>query len=106
MPVKIDTPVAANADPVTSHIAAETVTASGLRKRQCEQVLSALRRHDGATSFELATWEDLDRHMVARRLPDLRSLGLVRNGPARRCAESGRKAVTWIVETQQGSFLQ
>lgn len=37
----------------------------------------------------------MDRHDVARRLPDARVAGLVANGNARRCAVTSKMAVTW-----------
>jgi hypothetical protein len=40
----------------------------------------------------------LDRHMVARRLPDLKHDGLVEQGEMRTCKVTGRKAVTWRVK--------
>jgi hypothetical protein len=47
------------------------------------------------TSAELASTGGLDRYMVARRLPDLNRDGLVSRGQARRCAITGRWAITW-----------
>ncbi len=92
-------PVAANADPASSHITGREITASGLRGRQKREVLKAL--HDCGnppTSAEIADMYDLDRHMVARRLPDLKHDGLVEQGEMRTCKVTGRKAVTWRVK--------
>ncbi len=101
----MNTPIAANADPATSHESAQWMDDSGTREKQCNIVFASLRRHNGSTSSELASWELLDRHMVARRLPDLRSSGRVKNGPSRKCQESGRNAITWfIVEKQTEMF--
>lgn len=94
-------PAAATADPITSHLAAEAVTQSGLRDRQALQVLEAVRRFPGKTSRELAAASGLDRHMCGRRLGELRSSGLVRNGETRVCAVSGMKSLTWIAEAAE-----
>lgn len=90
----------AKADPATSAQAAAALVRSGAHGAQCQQVLEALRQmvrtHGMAvTSAELARVSDLDRHMVAKRLSDLRRAGLVEQGPARLCAVGRRNAVTW-----------
>lgn len=88
-------PPARSSDPVTSHIAADDITSSGLRDSQKSEVLRWLTQHPGSTSAELAHISGLDRHMVARRLPDLERDGKVRKSGQRECAVSGRPAVTW-----------
>jgi hypothetical protein len=88
-------PIAADADPGTSHEAADELDGSGARARQMAEVLKALRRHPGSTSRELGEASGLDRYLCARRLPDLRAAGLARQGPARACRVGGRAAVTW-----------
>ncbi len=92
-------PIAANADPASSHIAAREITESGLRGRQKREVLEALRACGmQRTSAEVAYDSKLDRHMVARRLPDLREDGLVEQCEMHTCGVTGRKAVTWRVK--------
>ncbi len=88
-------PIAAAADPVTSHIAAREITKSGLRAKQKLNVLEACNQYPDLTSAELAQTIKWDRYMVARRLPDLMHDGLVEQGPSRPCRVSGRPAVTW-----------
>lgn len=75
----IETPAARAYDPPTSHEAAEYHTASGRRASEQQQVLRAMIAHGqrGVTSDELAQRASLDRYMVARRLPELRSAGHV-----------------------------
>lgn len=90
----VRTPAARSTDPGTSHAAAESVTKSGVRAHQQRQVLAALREWPGCTSAELAQRANIDRYAVARRLPELVPTFAVQ-GPARRCAISGRPAVTW-----------
>ena len=57
-------------DPPTSAEAAEAIY-SGRYAEQKAIVLEACRDHPGLTSKQLAKQCNLDRHMVARRLPDL-----------------------------------
>lgn len=63
-------------DPPGSHFAAAKHERTGQLHGNRRLVLEALGRHPLVTSRELAEREGLDRHMVARRLADLRSLEL------------------------------
>jgi predicted transcriptional regulator len=91
-------PIAATRDPVTSHLAAEELTDSGARDAQKSAVLASLKREPvPPTSRELARSAKLDRHAVARRLPDLESDGLVRKAGMRTCSISGKMCVTWAI---------
>ncbi len=69
-------PIARKTDPESSHEAAARITDSGKRKRQIDEALARVRRHPGKTSLELSDME-LDRYILARRLPELEKLGLV-----------------------------
>ena len=82
-------------DPITSYMAEEDVTLSGARDRQIDLVLSCVRRSAGKTSKELALIFSLDRHMVARRLADLKHKDKAFQGHIRECGVSGIKSVTW-----------
>lgn len=92
---------AANADPDTSHEAAERMTVSGRRQRHAALVLDLVRRFPGSTSVELHQAQSgesrLDRHEVSRRLADLKAMGLVRQGDKRTCRIRGTNMVTWFV---------
>lgn len=88
-------PIAANCDPISSHLAAAEVTASGLRASQKAELLAWLQGREALTSAEIAAASCLDRHGVARRLPDLAADGLIERCPIRVCRQSGRPAVTW-----------
>jgi hypothetical protein len=88
-------PIARSTDTETSRLAAEEVTASGRRDEQAHKVCLLVRGYRGYTSAELASWGQVDRHMVARRLPELERLGRVVRGEARACTVTGRKALTW-----------
>ena len=89
-------PLAATADPQSSHLAAAEITASGLRDSQKRMIIEWLSaRATALTSAEIARDAGLDRHMVARRLPDLERDGLVQRGAERACNATGRRAITW-----------
>lgn len=92
---RVETPAARASDPITSHLAAEEVTASGKRSQQQAQAVAAVRAWPGCTSFELAMKSDLDRYALARRLPEVVLAGLVRKGEPKRCDVTGRLALTW-----------
>lgn len=94
---RIETPAARRTDPESSHLAAEHITASGMRFSQQKQVADAVGRHRGHTSQELAELTGLDRYMLARRLPECETAGRVRKGPMRTCSVTGRKAHVWEV---------
>lgn len=85
-------------DPPSSKLAENRITKTGSRARQCQQVFEALKRHNGATSAELAEIIDIDRHITARRLPDLANVNLVERGQRRFCAVAKQLCVTWIIK--------
>jgi response regulator of citrate/malate metabolism len=92
-------PLAASADPISSHLAAAEVTASGRRDSQKREILEALRAESApVTSMELARAAGIDRYTVARRLPDLERDRLVERGQLRDCRVSGRPCVTWRIK--------
>ena len=81
-----DKPRARNSDPVSSHLAASALAASGVLSRQRRIVLAALKEHGPCTSAELAARSGLERHLTARRLPELREMNLAVQGPVRACS--------------------
>jgi len=92
-------PATRKTDPPTSRMAEKQITESGQRDTQCRQVFAALQRHEGRTSRELADIGDLDRYMVARRLPDLdQRQGLVIQAESRYCALTKSQCVTWYTK--------
>ena len=91
----LEHPIAANADPTTSFLAAKEVTQSGNREGQLLGVLALVKRYPQSTSLELSRRSGLDRYVIARRLPELASAGLVIQCAARRCMVGNRPAVTW-----------
>ncbi|NID15008.1 MarR family transcriptional regulator [Luteibacter yeojuensis] len=93
---QVETPAARATDPMTSHLAAEQITASGKRGQQQAQAIAAVRAFPGMTSFELAMRTKLDRYMLARRLPECLTTGAVRKDEPRTCSITGRLATTWF----------
>jgi predicted ArsR family transcriptional regulator len=89
-------PLARSTDPLSSHNAAEEVTRSGLRGAQKRALLTWLRgQSQPMTSAEIALASGLDRHGVARRLPDCERDGSVVRCSMRECGATGRPAITW-----------
>lgn len=84
-------PRAATRDPLSSHAAADALERSGAVGRQVARVVECVRATPRLTSGELAARHGLDRHMVARRLPDAERAGLVRR------IEIGARQVRWEV---------
>lgn len=90
-------PIAAKADPRTSHDAAAYYINGGGYETDCGRVYRALRAHDGSTSAELAQASGIDRHLCAKRLPNLETNQLVHKGDVRACRTNGSRAVTWWI---------
>lgn len=82
-------------DPVTSHVAAYNVEASGKASTQRRACLVEVRRHPSQTSGEIAQALGMERHIPARRLPELREAGLIKNGAQRKCTIMGTLMMTW-----------
>ena len=91
----LEHPIAANLDPVTSFQAAKEITASGKRHGQLIGVLALVKLYPRSTSLELSRHSGFDRYVIARRLPELASAGLVVRRDARLCMVGNRPAVTW-----------
>jgi len=92
---RVETPAARTNDPITSHVAAEKVTGSGLRHTNMLAVIDAVRAHPGLTSAELAQYTQIERHEVARRLPEAARAHAVVKGDKRQCSLTGNLALTW-----------
>lgn len=96
-------PLAAKADPPTSHEAAAAHQSSGKLGVHAAIALALVKRHPGKTYqelFALARPEEKfklgDPTELMRRLSGLKH-GYVRQGPARVCEVGGRRCVTWEV---------
>lgn len=98
LPLLSESPIARGSDPETSHAAAADITRSGVRASQQRTVRDLVRAFPGRTSAELAARSrDIDRWTAARRLPELRTENLVRNGEPKKCGVTGKRALTWFV---------
>jgi len=94
--------LARNTDHVSSHEAADDIQSSGKLAQQKAVVLNALRMFQEsrgpATSAELAKHYEMDRYMVAKRLPDLEKQGLVQKcAEMKKCPVGGKRATAWEV---------
>lgn len=89
-------PISRRSDPASSKLAESHVTATS-RAAQQRACLNQARARPGSTSAEIAKALGIDRHIPARRLPELlRIANGVRRGPLAKCTVSGRMAVTWF----------
>jgi CRP-like cAMP-binding protein len=84
-----------NTDPITSYVAAENHKENAITNRQ--KCLMTLIEFPKSTSAEVAHYSDLDRYEGSRRLPELRRMGMVKNGEARKCTIRGTMQMTWEV---------
>ena len=96
----LESPIARTSDPESSHLAASAITKSGKRKRQVIRVLDLVMMYPCKTSLELSLLGELDRYVIARRLPELERGFLVRKGEQRTCSAGKRMAVTWFVDEE------
>lgn len=92
---RIETPAARATDPDTSHIAANEVTATGMRAEQQAKTLAAVRAFPGCTMQELAEKTGLCRYMLGRRISECEAAGMVYRGLKRCCTVTGRMAEPW-----------
>lgn len=82
-------------DPATSFEAARNAELSGRAASQRRSCLEEVRLNPGLTAAEIAMAVGLERHVPSRRLPELRDMKLVRNGPPRICRMQGSLSLTW-----------
>ena len=81
---------ARRSDPESSKAAAAEMNASGAARVQRERVIDLVFRYPGKTSRELAKLDgELDRHAVARRLPEAEAAGEIHRRSA------GTAELTW-----------
>jgi len=95
MKTLFDKPLYRKTDPETSRMAAEGMVVAGEWQRQKDMVYENLKRFNGSTSAELASFMNTDRYITARRLPDLQREGKAVKGHIRLCNITGRACVTW-----------
>lgn len=86
-----------------SNLAFKHVSSSGIQADQQAKALAVVKEFGYRTSRELANKVNggvLSHEALHKRLPELRAMGLVRNGDSRVCTVTGRKAQTWIATTE------
>ena len=79
-------------DPPTSALAGRETETGGAARQQRAMCLAAVVRTPGLTAREIEDRIGIKAH---KRLPELRTDGLVCNGGNRTCSISGRQAMTW-----------
>ena len=82
-------------DPVSSSEAAVEMIESGKMATQRMEVFAAFKRHGPATTLELSQATGMDRHMLAKRAPELERMKLLVRGPVRLCKVGNRNATEW-----------
>lgn len=87
-----------------SHEAAALLVRSGRHAAQKDRTEAAVKRYPGMTSMQLARVTGLDRHMVARRLPDLMKEGRAFRGGKTVCPISNITVCTWWPVAQGDNF--
>ncbi len=95
---QLEIPMARANDPASSFEAADHMVVSGKRGEQLGAVLDVVTANPGHTSLELTLHCELDRYQIARRLPELEEMELVRRGDVRKCDVGTRTGVTWWVK--------
>ena len=91
-------PRARTRDPMTSHLAAAQLTTAA---DHCAQIHRALLVWGPAGKDEIAALAGLDPSQVARRLPEMRRLGLVGLTGETVQSRSGRQEREWQAITQE-----
>lgn len=79
-------------DPITSFLAGLDCYIAGTAIRHGHLCLRAVTATPGLTAREIEARIGIKAH---KRLPELRTAGLVRNGKPRLCTITGRLAMTW-----------
>jgi len=82
-------------DPETSRDAERAHTESGAREIHMNIVHGIVRTRPGLTARELEKFAPFDLQEVRRRLTDLKAIGKVRMGEARRIEGRSRAERTW-----------
>lgn len=96
--------LARSTDSSGSHDAAAHLVGSGVHAAQKDRTASAVHRHPGMTSMQLARETGMDRYVVARRLPDLAKEGRVFRGAKALCPISNITVCTWWPVAQGGNY--
>jgi hypothetical protein len=92
----VETPAARNSDPITSHLAAEEITRSGLRGNQQRQCAEAVKQFPGHTCRELAALSRIPNEVLHKRLKECVTAGAIyHSAEPRECTVTRRKAMVY-----------
>lgn len=91
-------------DPETSHEAATSMEITGKATDQREVCRRAVFMRPGMTAAEIADYTGLERHAASRRLPELRTVGIVENRADAVCKIVKRKTMTWWPAQKRGQM--
>jgi len=94
-PCRRPAPIAANSDPISSHLAGAAIKASGADANQMRAIVAWMRANarEPLTSFEIAKYAGFDRYHVGRRMATLEQQGKVE-----RCAKRICRVSSWSIE--------
>ena len=86
---------------MTTELTFEDALSSRVCADQYSRILTIVRMFPYRTARELAAKVNPDmitHDMIHKRLPELRTAGLVINAQSRTCTVTGKRAMTWVVE--------
>jgi hypothetical protein len=87
--------LARNTDPISSHLAAHDIIASGTRTAHHRLISKAVVANPGCTAAELAQHVGLSHVQTSRRMKECEGIGWISRGDLRTCKVGGRLAGTW-----------
>lgn len=82
-------------DPTESHRAAAEITADGTRSRMLLAAVEAVKNSPGLTANELEERHGYRDGQLRKRLKEAEERKLVKRGPSKRSAVTGKLNVTW-----------
>lgn len=89
----IAAPLARNADPITSHMAADR--AAAFKQSHADRILSALRQQGPSTAHELEAATGLNYVQIDRRMIEIERQGRARRTKDTRRTPTGGRAFVW-----------
>jgi len=100
-------PVSRRDNPLTSYEAETSINEDGSRQTHIRIVLEVVQRMPGLTTGEIGEASGLGQMETRKRLSDIKSSGLARQGASRMWPQSGRQQSTWwpVIEPVQGELL-
>ena len=90
-------------DPLTSHMAAESVT--NVAPVHMDVIYACLKRFGPLGKDGIAKQTGLTNSQIARRLPEMQKLGMIGLTGKTVASNSGRQEREWIKEGKSGKFM-